>query len=67
MSRTQGQQLQAMGCILIVTVMLLDRFFFSIQDGFLLAAAILSAGLLIAGIGIVKRADARRERSPHQS
>ena len=64
MSRTQGQQLQAMGCI--VTVMLLDHFFFSIQEGFILAAACLSAVLLIAGIQIVKRADARAEQSsPH--
>lgn len=61
MSRTQGQHLQAMGCILIVTVMLLDRFVFSIQDGFILAAACLSAVLLIAGIQIVKRADARED------
>ena len=66
MSRTQGQQLQAMGCNLIVTVMLLDHFFFSIQEGFILAAACLSAVLLIAGIQIVKRADARAEQSsPH--
>ena len=62
MSKTQGQQLQAMGCILIVTVMLLDHFF-SIQEGFVLAAAILSAALLIAGIQIVKRADSGQDTS----
>ena len=63
MSKTQGPQLQAMGCILIVTVMLLDHFFFSIQEGFVLAAAILSAALLIAGIQIVKRADSGQDTS----
>lgn len=65
MSKTQGQQLQAIGCILITTVMLLDHFFFSIQDGFLLTAACLSAVLLIIGIQIVKRADARAEQAAH--
>lgn len=66
MSKRQGQRLQGMGCVLILTVMLVDHFLFSIQEGFILAAACLSAVLLIAGIQIVKRADARAEQSsPH--
>ena len=62
MTKEQGQHLQWVGCILIVTVMLLDRFVFSIQEGFLLAAACLAAALLIAGIRIVKRAEAQQEQ-----
>ena len=34
LSRQRGLQLEAFGSILIVTVMLADRFLFSIQDGF---------------------------------
>ncbi len=57
LSRRRGLQLEAFGSILIVTVMLADRFLFTIQDGFILTCAVLSAAALILGIRIVKRAD----------
>ena len=59
MSRQRGLQLEAFGSILIVTVMVTDRFLFSVQDGFILACAIVSAISLIIGIRAVKRADDR--------
>ena len=59
MSRQRGRQLQGFGCVLIVTVMLIDHFLFTLQDGFLLTCAILSAAALIVGIRVVKRADDR--------
>ena len=52
LSRQRGLQLEAFGSILIVTVML-----FSIQDGFILTCAVISAVALTAGIRTVKRAD----------
>lgn len=57
LSRRRGLQLEAFGSILIVTVMLADRFLFGIQDGFILACAFVSAAALTAGIRAVKRAD----------
>ena len=42
---------------MIVTVMLADRFLFSIQDGFILICAVISAVALTIGIRAVKRAD----------
>ena len=36
LSRRRGLQLEAFGSVLIVTVMLADRFLFAIQDGFIL-------------------------------
>lgn len=63
MSKRQGQRLQGMGCVLILTVMLVDHFLFSIQEGFILAAACLSAALLIAGIRMVKLAEIRQEQA----
>lgn len=57
MSRQRGLQFEAFGCILIVTVMLIDRFLFTLQDGFLLACAVISAITLIIGIRVVKKAD----------
>lgn len=61
MSRQRGLQLEAFGCILIITVMLTDRFLFTLQDRFLLACAFLSAITLILGIRTVRRADERAE------
>lgn len=63
MSKRQGQRLQGMGCVLILTVMLVDHFLFSIQESFILAAAGLSAALLIAGIRMVKLAEIRQEQA----
>lgn len=57
LSRRRGLQLEAFGSVLIVTVMLADRFLFAIQDGFLLTCAVISAAALIFGIRAVKRAD----------
>lgn len=57
LSRQRGLQLEAFGSILIVTVMLADRFLYEIQSGFLLACAFVSAAALIVGIRTVKRAD----------
>ena len=57
LSRRRGLQLEAFGSSLIVTVMLIDRFLFSVQDGFILTCALLSAAALIVGIRTVKRAD----------
>lgn len=59
MSRQRGLQFEAFGCILIVTVMLADRFLFTLQDNFVLACAIVSAAALATGIRAVKRADER--------
>lgn len=57
LSRQRGLQLEAFGSILIVTVMLADRFLFTLQDGYVLAAAIVSAISLTISIRVVKRAD----------
>lgn len=57
LSRRRGLQFEAFGSILIVTVILADRFLFSIQDGFILTCAVISAAALILGIRTVKRAD----------
>ena len=57
LSRRRGLQLEAFGSILIITVMLADRFLFSIQDGFILTCAVISAVALTIGIRTVKRAD----------
>ena len=57
LSRRRGLQLEAFGSILIRTVMLADRFLFSIQDGFILTCAVISAVALTIGIRTVKRAD----------
>lgn len=54
LDRRQGLHLEAFGSILIITVMLTDHFLFSIQDGFILACAILSAITLAIGIRTVK-------------
>ncbi len=61
MSRQRGLQLEAFGSILIVTVMLADRFLFTLRDQFILACAIVSAAALIIGIRTVKRADERTQ------
>ncbi len=68
LSRRRGLQLEAFGSILIVTVMLTDRFLFGIQDGFILACAVVSAVALIIGIRTVKRADeeAAQEGADHE-
>ena len=57
LSRRRGLQLEALGSVLICTVMLADRFLFTLQDGFVLTTAIISAVLLTIGIR------ARREKS----
>ena len=57
LSRRRGLQLEALGSVLICTVMLADRFLFTIQDGFVLTTAIISAVLLTIGIRVVKRHD----------
>lgn len=69
LSRQRGLQLEAFGSILIVTVMLTDRFLFTLQDGFVLTAAIVSAVFLTIGIRVVKRADeqAQQEAEKQQS
>ena len=56
LSRRRGLQLEALGSVLICTVMLADRFLFTLQDGGVLTTAIMSAGLTI-GIRVVKRHD----------
>lgn len=62
MSRQRGLQFEAFGCILIVTVMLIDRFLFALQDNFVLACAVVSAVALIIGIRAVKQADERAQK-----
>lgn len=62
MTKRQGTQLQIAGSILIVTVMLTDRFLFSLQNNFILFAACISAALLIAGIEIVKRIETKERK-----
>ena len=57
LSRRRGLQLEAFGSVLIVTIMLADRFLFAIQDGFILTCAVLSAAALIHGIRTLKRYD----------
>ena len=63
LSRRRGLQLEAFGSILIVTVMLADRFLFSVQDGFILTCAVISAVALILGIRTVKRADEEAQQA----
>ena len=48
---------EALGSVLICTVMLADRFLFTLQDSFVLTTAIISAVLLTIGIRVVKRHD----------
>ena len=57
LSRRRGLQMEAFDSILIVTVMLTDRFLFTLQDGYVLAATIVSAICLTAGICVVKQAE----------
>ena len=57
LSRRRGLQLEALGSVLICTVMLADRFLFTLQDSFVLTTAIISAVLLTIGIHVVKRHD----------
>ena len=47
--------------MLICTVMLADRFLFTLQDGFVLTTAIISAVLLTIGIRVVKRHDEKNQ------
>lgn len=61
MSRMWGIRLQNAGMLIIVMVMLLDRFIFSIHDGFILGSAGVSAVLLIAGILVVKKHDMKEQ------
>lgn len=66
LSRRRGLQLEAFGSVLIVTVMLADRFLFTIQDGFILTCAVISAAALILGIRTVKRADEEARQDQQQ-
>ena len=66
LSRRRGLQLEAFGSVLIVTVMLADRFLFIIQDGFILTCAVISAAALILGIRTVKRADEEARQDQQQ-
>ena len=58
LSRRRGLQLEALGSVLICTVMLADRFLFTLQDGFVLTTA---AVLLTIGIRVVKRHDEKNQ------
>ena len=49
------KRIPQLGSVLICTVMLADRFLFTLQDGFVLTTAIISAVLLTIGIRVVKR------------
>ena len=62
LSRRRGLELEALGSILICMVMLADRFLFTLQDGFILAMAILSAVFLTIAIRVVKHADENAEK-----
>lgn len=57
LSRRRGLQLEALGSVLICTVMLADQFLFTLQDSFVLTTAIISAVLLTIDIRVVKRHD----------
>ncbi|RHT86368.1 hypothetical protein [Butyricicoccus sp. AM27-36] len=61
LSRRRGLQLEALGSVLICTVMLADRFLFTLQVGFVLTTAIISAVLLTIGIRVVKRHDEKNQ------
>ena len=61
LSRRRGLQLEALGSVLICTVMLADRFLFTLQDSFVLTTAIISAVLLTIGIRVVKRHDEKNQ------
>lgn len=61
LSRRRGLQLEALGSVLICTVMLTDRFLFTLQDCFVLTTAIISAVLLTIGIRVVKRHDEKNQ------
>ena len=51
---------EALGSVLICTVMLADRFLFTLQDGFVLTTAIISAVLLTIGIRACQAARRRK-------
>jgi hypothetical protein len=57
MTRQQGVNIQTAGMLIIVSVMLLDKFIFSIQEEFILVCAIISVVLMAVGIRAVKKAD----------
>lgn len=60
---TKGQALtlQRLGMVLIVTVMLTDRFLFSIREEFILVCAVISAAALILSITKLKLIEVREE------
>ncbi len=60
-TRKAGLDLQMAGCIIIITVMLADRFLWTVNDRFILLCAFISAALIIAGMQIVKRRDQEAE------
>ncbi len=61
MTKERALILQNIGMILIVTVMLMDRFVFTLQDGFLLVCAVISAVLLGTAIVVRRIFEAREE------
>ena len=61
LSRRRGLQVEVLVGVLICTVMLADRFLFTLQDGFVLTTAIISAVLLTIGIRVVKRHDEKNQ------
>ena len=64
LSRRRGLQLEALGSVLICTVMLADRFLFTLQDGFVLTTAIISAVLLTIGIRVAGAATEKIRTDP---
>lgn len=61
MSKQIALIMQRAGMILIVTVMLLDQFFFQIEEAFLLTCAIISAVLLAVSITRLKSIEVKEE------
>lgn len=54
--------LQRLGMILIVTVMVMDHYFFHIQERFILACAVISAILLATSITRLKLLEIKEKR-----
>lgn len=61
LTKPQALTLQRLGMILIVTVMLTDRFLFPLKEGFLLTSAVISAAALILSITSLKLIQVKEE------
>ena len=61
MTKSLAESMKIMGSIIIVTVMLIDHFIFSVSDGFILVCAIISAILLSVSIVWLKIDEVRSE------